>query len=98
MGIFNELTKKPWLADPSQIEGASGDQGLFLPSGKIGLRIFLVVVTVIFLLTTIAYGDRMVFANWKSMPEPWVLWINTFVLIASSIAMQFARNNTKRDN
>lgn len=98
MSIFNELSKKPWLADPSQIEGTPDGQGLFLPSGKIGLRVFLVVVTVVFLLTTIAYGDRMLFANWKTFPEPWVLWLNTLVLIASSIAMQFARNNTKRDN
>ena len=98
MSIFDELTKKPWLADPSQIDGAPANQALFLPSGKVGLRIFLVVVTVVFLLTTIAYGDRMLFSNWKSTPEPWVLWLNTFVLMASSVAMQWARNNTKRDN
>ena len=98
MGIFDELTKKPWLADPAQIESATANNAFFLPAGKVGLRVFLVVVTVVFLLTTIAYGDRMLFSNWTSMPDPWVLWLNTFILIASSVAMQWARNNTKRDN
>jgi cytochrome c oxidase subunit 3 len=67
-----------------------------MPSGKVGLRVFLIVVTVIFSLSTVAYGDRMLFANWKPMPEPWVLWLNTLVLSASGIAMQWAKINTKR--
>ena len=97
MNIFDELTKKPWLADPSQIEGVPV-QSYFMPTGKLGLRVFLIVVTVIFTLTTIAYGDRMLFANWTPMPESWVLWLNTAILIASGIAMQWSKVNTKRDN
>ena len=27
----------------------------------------------------------MVYADWKKMPEPFLLWINTFILILSSI-------------
>ena len=69
-----------------------------MPNQKLGLRVFLVVVTVIFSLSIIAYGDRMLFANWKPMPETWVLWLNTGILIISGIAMQWAKINTKRDN
>ncbi len=99
MNIFHELTKKPWLADPAEVDGHSvGGSAFFLPAGKVGLRVFLIVVTVIFTLTTIAYADRMLFANWKPMPEPWVLWLNTAMLIAGSFAMHWARLNTARDN
>ena len=98
MSIFNELTKKPWLADPSQIVGPQASQSYFMPNQKLGLRVFLVVVTVIFSLSVIAYGDRMLFANWKPMPETWVLWLNTGVLIVSGIAMQWAKINATRDN
>jgi cytochrome c oxidase subunit 3 len=99
MNIFHELTKKPWLADPAEVNGASvGGSAFFMPAGKVGLRVFLVVVTVIFTLTTIAYVDRMMLANWRPMPEPWVLWLNTGLLIAASVAMQWARTNTTRDN
>jgi len=98
MSLFHEMTKKPWLGDPVSAEGVQEVGAFFLPHGKVGLRVFLVVVTVIFTLMTIAYADRMLFANWLPMPEPWVLWLNTALLIASGIAMQVARNGTQRDN
>ena len=98
MSILNELMKKPWLADPSQIEGPQDSYSSFMPNRKLGLRVFLIVVTVIFSLSIIAYGDRMLFANWKPMPETWVLWLNTGILIISGIAMQWAKISTKRDN
>jgi cytochrome c oxidase subunit 3 len=40
----------------------------------------------------------MLFASWKPMPETWVLWLNTGILIISGIAMQWAKIHTKRDN
>jgi cytochrome c oxidase subunit 3 len=87
MNIFHEITKKPWLTDPSEVEGLTTGGAFLVPAGKVGLRIFLVVITVIFALTTIAYADRMFFSNWVPMPESWVLWLNTAMLIASSLAM-----------
>ncbi|MGY8999477.1 MAG: cytochrome c oxidase subunit 3 [Rhodospirillales bacterium] len=98
MNIFHEITKKPWLTDPSEVEGLTTGGAFLVPAGKVGLRIFLVVITVIFALTTIAYADRMFFSNWVPMPESWVLWLNTAMLIASSLAMHWARLNTVRDN
>ena len=98
MGIFHEITKKPWLADPAEDEGYHNQGASFLPNGKVGLRVFLCVVTVIFTLTLIAYADRMFFATWSPMPEPWILWVNTALLIASSVAMQWASNSARRDD
>ena len=97
MSIFHELTKKPWL-DESQDVGSLQEQGaFFLPAGKVGLRVFLVVVTVIFTLLVIAYADRTTFATWRAVPVSWLLWLNTALLIASSLAMQRARNCARQD-
>ncbi len=98
MGIFHELGKKPWLTDKAEVDSLHDQQAFFLPAGKVGLRVFLVVVTVIFSLLIIAYANRMSFPTWRPMPEPWVLWLNTALLIASSIAMQWARNSTRQNN
>lgn len=98
MSIFHELAKKPWLINPAEVEGAPPPAAFFVPVGKVGLRVFLVVVTVVFTLMLIAYGDRMLFATWRPMPEPWLLWLNTAFLITSSLAMQWAKSSAKRDN
>ena len=97
MGIFTELTKKPWLADPSADEGLNIQGTSFLPTGKVALRFLLCTISVIFILTFIGYADRMFFPTWKPMPEPWMLWINTALLIASSVAMQWATKSCRRN-
>ena len=98
MGLFHELGKKPWLTDSANIDAINKPSAFFLPAGKVGLRVFLVVVTVIFTLLIIAYVDRMFFINWRSMPEPWVLWLNTALLIGASLAFHWARSSAGRAN
>ena len=97
MGIYTEITKKPWLADPSADEGLNIQGTSFLPTGKVALRVLLCTISVIFILTIIGYADRMYFPTWKPMPEPWMLWINTALLIASSVAMQWATKSCRRN-
>ena len=97
MSIFHELAKKPWL-DESQNADSLQEQGaFFLPAEKVGLRVFLVVVTVIFTLLVIAYADRTTFSTWRPIPVPGLLWLNTALLIASGFAMQRARNSARSD-
>ena len=98
MSIFHELAKKPWLAESENADSLQEQGAFFLPAGKVGLRVFLVVVTVIFTLLVIAYADRTTFSTWRPMPEPWVLWLNTALLIMSSFAMQWARNSARSDH
>lgn len=88
MGFLKHLTEKPWLPQ----EGAGFDgRGVFsLPVSILGLRIFLVVASVLFSLFLVGYVDRMSVGDWRPMPEPWLLWVNTAVLIASSAAMHQA--------
>jgi cytochrome c oxidase subunit 3 len=98
MGLFHELGKKPWLTDHADIDAINSPTAFFLPAVKVGLRVFLVVVTVIFTLLIIAYANRMTFGSWRSMPEPWVLWLNTALLIGSSLAFQWARSSARNDD
>ncbi len=96
MGLLHEIGKKPWLSDGADIDAINNPAAFLLPAGKVGLRVLLVVVTVIFTLVSIAYVDRMAFSNWHSMPEPWVLWLNTAMLIGASLAFQWSRVSARR--
>ena len=60
-------------------------------AARIGLWVFLAVVTSLFALFISAYAMRMELADWKPLPEPWLLWLNTGVLILTSVAMQWTR-------
>ncbi len=89
MSIFRALTEKPWLVEGPVYQLHSGRE-FFLPRVVLGLRVFLAVVAVLFTLLVVAYADRMSLADWRPLPEPWLLWPNTALLILSSIAFQRA--------
>jgi len=65
--------------------------GLPLPKAKLGLWVFMGVVTVLFSIIISAYNARRGFPDWQPLPEPRLLWLNTGALIVSSVAMQWAR-------
>lgn len=93
MNIFQQLTEKPWIA----VEGPTAEGRLSsLPTAKIGLRTFLIVVTVLFSILTVAYTERMELGDWVPVPEPWLLWLNTAVLVMSSVALQRAWTSARR--
>jgi len=69
-----------------------------LPSSKVALGVFLAVVTSLFALFISAYSIRMEYADWRPMPEPTILWINTGILVLSSIFLQYGWNAAKRQN
>ena len=62
----------------------------FMPTASLGLRVFLAVIAVLFSILIVAYAERMSLGDWRSLPDPWLLWPNTFMLILSSIALQSA--------
>jgi len=55
------------------------------------------VVTVLFSLLIVVYADRMGLADWRPLPDPWLLWLNTAVLMASSAVFQWARVSLRRN-
>ncbi len=95
MSIFRTLTEKPWLVD-GVISDPSDAELMSLPTAKLGLRVFLAVATVVFSLTVVTYAERMLAPDWRALPEPFVLWLNTVLLIMSSVAFQRARGSAER--
>lgn len=105
MSILRKMTEKPWLA-PGVDETAGLDEDSKVRSARAvitGLVTYFAVATVLFSLIAVAYLMRMgehVMAggtamgpaeDWLRMPEPPLLWLNTFVLVLSSVAWEAAR-------
>jgi cytochrome c oxidase subunit 3 len=83
------LMSKPWLE-----QGVAADwpsTGSPPPAAKVGLGVFLAVVGSLFALFISAYAIRMQLSDWRDVPLPRVLWLNTGMLILSSIALHGAR-------
>ena len=92
MSIFSTLSTKPWVAERGYV---SDSHGFRLPTARVFLSVFLGVVTAIFGLLTAAYFIRMTYADWQSLPVPALLWLNTAILILSSVALQWARTSAR---
>ncbi len=76
------------MAEQARADDAHEGSAYVLPTAQLGLRIFLTSITFLLLLFVIAYSDRMSLSDWRPLPEPWLLWLNTGVLILCSVAMQ----------
>jgi len=96
--LKQSVNTRPWEAHAhhGKSEDFSG-RSLRLPDAKIGLFVFLAVVTSLFSLFISAYTMRMELGDWRPLPDPNLLWLNTGLLILSSIALQWAHIATGRD-
>jgi cytochrome c oxidase subunit III len=90
VSFLHQLMEKPWVKGEGSVVALHDGRAFPLPTVKLGLRVFLAVVTVLFSLLVVAYADRMSAADWRSLPVPWLLWLNTVMLILSSVALQWA--------
>lgn len=86
--LLQKLQTKPWLEQGIAIE--STYNATSYPTKVIGLGVFLVVITALFALFGAAYHMRMTVPDWTHLPLPRILWANTALLAASSIALQCA--------
>jgi len=80
------LLSKPWLETGTGAVATTPP----LPTARIGLVVFLAVVGCLFALFASAYFMRMEYADWRNMPLPRVLWLNTALLVLSSISLHCA--------
>jgi cytochrome c oxidase subunit 3 len=69
----------------------------FVPA-KVGLWLFLAVITSFFALFISAYGMRMHMGDWQPLDVPGQLWFNTGLLILSSVAFEWTRRAARRDD
>jgi cytochrome c oxidase subunit 3 len=93
--VRQRLTAKPWLEE-GPIGEVPGTGASPLPAATIGLGVFLVVVGALFSLLISAYSVRMTMLDWRPLPVPDLLWFNTGLLVASSVALQLAQIAVKR--
>ena len=96
--IFRLLAQKPW--DPTQMKVDNLHKGatLDLSKGKLGLRYIMIISTIFFCLFIVTYSDRLIYPDWQKMPEPLMLWLNSFILFISSIVFlnaQIAAKNSQ---
>ena len=91
--LIQNLKAKPWL-DQGVIE-----QGVVnIPAPRVGLWVFLAVVTSLFGLFSIVYNMRSEFPDWRPLPDPGLLWLNTGLLVLGSTALQLARGAAGKDD
>ena len=95
--IFQLLTEKPWEKDQIEADNEHQGQTLSLTKQKVGLRTLIAASTVLFSLFIVAYSDRMLVNDWRNMPEPWLLWLNTGVLVISSIVFHQTTKYAKKE-
>ena len=95
--VARQLTTKPWESSQGESDNQyGGAASMAFPSARVGLWIFLAVVSSFFSLFISAYGMRMMLADWSPLAEPNVLWFNTLVLFLSSGAFQWTRGAAER--
>lgn len=84
------VMQAPWL-DEGEAATYPGRAFAPPPAAKVGLGVFLVVAGCLFSLMTAAYFMRQDSPDWRTPPLPGVLWVNTAMLVASSITIQMAQ-------
>lgn len=92
--LVQRLKTKPWV-EQGVIPGSQ--DSLTSSAPKVGLWVFLGIVTSLFLVFIGAYimrknhGHGGGMHEWVALDEPGVLWVNTTTLVVASIAMQRSR-------
>jgi cytochrome c oxidase subunit 3 len=103
--LIRRLQERPWT-EIGVIAGSQDRGGRTSSAPKVGLWIFLGVVTSLFTIFIGAYFMRMDMSHggvaaeqlngWVPVNEPSLLWLNTLLLVAASIAIQLAHSHAAR--
>jgi cytochrome c oxidase subunit 3 len=100
--LVRKLSAKSWEPQPATAADAEAPRW---QSARVGLWVFLAVVTSLFGLFLSAYYMRLnghhgagPAQDWVALSEPPVLWLNTLLLIAASIAMQAAKRSVRAES
>lgn len=94
--LAQSIRVRPWEAQPAGVAPAR-PLPEFLTAPRVGLAVFLAVVTSIFALSISAYVMRMsIISDWQFLPTPRLAWVNTGLLALGSLALHMARNAARR--
>ena len=98
MNFFHDITRKPWVASQGAVDDLSDAVATSPPAGKVALKVFFAVVTVLFMLLSVSYAERMIVAKSRPLPEEWLMWVNVGSLVLCSLAFQWAWVSAKRSD
>lgn len=90
MTFWKKFTEKSW-ENPGEVDAPGGGMAAVPQPKRVALRVFLCVVASVFFLLFVAYRIRMEYPDWRPMPLPFVLWVNTALLMLASVVMQWTR-------
>ncbi len=77
--------------------GSGGGGGILADPARLGLWLFLGTITMLFIGFTSAYIARRASAGWGGeLTPPPLLWVNTLLLLASSVTVEGARRRLRR--
>lgn len=97
--IVGWLFRQTVHVQPWQAQLASRDPAAALaarPAAKTALWVFLAVATSLFVLFVSAYSMRLGVADWTPLPRPRLLMLNTALLVAASVAMEWTVHAARR--
>lgn len=97
MSFWRNVTEKSWER-PGEADELHSGVILEQPTRRMALRVFLCVVASVFFLLFVAYRIRMEYPDWRPLPLPSVLWLNTVLLVLASAVMQWTRSQVERAN
>jgi cytochrome c oxidase subunit 3 len=84
--VRNGIVAKPWLEQGVIDDPRMGTSRI--PAAKVGLGVLLAIIAALFALLISAYSMRMhITLDWRPLPDPAILWVNTGMLALSSVAL-----------
>ena len=83
------LASKPWLESGHELTVKQVDGAQFLKP-KVGLIVLLAIIGMFFALLISANFMRQELHDWRQVPLPNITWLNTELLIMSSLSLQFS--------
>lgn len=89
MSFYRDVTNKPWNT-VGLPEGIEPRPAFNMPNEKVALIFFAVCASVLFSLLVVSYFIRMSVGDWVPLATPTMLWVNTGVLVLSSVCFHFA--------
>ena len=102
MSLLSRLAEKSWQTPGSR--GFAEPEDYRPAAAAVALYIYFAVAAALFSLLAAAYVMRMGSgmmdhgmggSDWRQMPEPPLLWINTCILLASSVVWEAARRSAR---
>lgn len=96
MRALKSVTNKPWEYQPVGPQ-TYPEPAFRFPTERVALGLFLIIVCILFSLIAVTYFLRMDLGDWIPLADPSMLWVNTAVLVASSILFQWSLLAVRRN-